>query len=305
MFTLIIKRCAILLMAFISLFTANQGSKWADYSYDHDFEIIEAMPQCPKDTRIMSFNLRCIDVNGVQVKDRLDILVRQIKEIMPDSLGMQEATPEMMKRFRIMLPEYAIVGVERENGGSIFKSGESCPVMFLRTKYCLLDYGNFWLSDTPDVPSFGEGAACKRICTWVKLREKLTGKVFVHVNTHYDHVSEEARVFGANQVMNFIEQNFASLPLFFTADMNTTEGTDTYDIMTEKLIDSRYAAEESVGGLTFHGTNPETHRESVIDFILCTGDVDVRAYRVVTKGIDGRFSSDHFPLYADVRIPCR
>ena len=44
-------------------------------------------------------------------------------------------------------------------------------------------------------------------------------------------------------------------------------------------------------------------KDSIIDYILCTDNCTVDAYRVLTKGVDGRFVSDHFPLYADLRIP--
>ena len=269
----------------------------------HDFPLIapEAKPEGA--ARIMSFNIRCDDVNGVPMKQRTDIAIRQIKEVMPDSLGVQEATPEWMETLQKKLPEYGCVGVARDNGKTRDRKGESCPVLYLRTKYILLDHGDFWLSDTPDEPSYGPGAACRRVCTWAKLKDIKTGAVYVHVNTHFDHVSEEARVLGGEIVNRYIEEHFADVPVVFTADMNTRENGEAYATMTQNLVNTRHTAADSVGYGTFHACSPETHANHYIDFVLCSGDIQALTYRTVTAGVDGRFVSDHFPIYADVVIP--
>ena len=36
--------------------------------------------------------------------------------------------------------------------------------------------------------------------------------------------------------------------------------------------------------------------------VLCSDDFSVEAYRTVTKGFSGRFTSDHFPIYADLKF---
>lgn len=303
MFSLTFKRFIVSLMALVALFGSYRQEQWADSYETHEFPLIAAEAQAEGTTRIMSFNIRCADVNGVEVKDRLSLGVRQILEVMPDSLGLQEVTAEWMKELDKRLWMYGWAGIERDEGKDPKKGGESCPVFYLKAKYKLLDSGNFWLSDTPDVPSFGPGAACKRICTWVKLQERGTGRVYVHVNTHFDHVSKEARSAGAEIVTRFIAENFAGLPVVFTADMNARETEPVYAVMTAALPDARLKAADAMSFGTFHACSPETHTDSIIDYILCTDNCTVDAYRVLTKGVDGRFVSDHFPLYADLRIP--
>ena len=297
---LILKRLIVLAVAVISLFTARSADQYADNYADHEFPLIAAERQKPCTVRVMSYNIRCWDVNGVEVSQRTDPGVRQILEVMPDSVGLQEATSEWMKVLQKKLVGYAWVGVDRDNGVSPLDGGESCPIFYLKTRFRLLDSGNFWLSETPDVPSFGPGAACRRICTWARLQNRLTGETYVHVNTHFDHVSEEARQAGAEIVSRYIEEHFADEAVVFTADMNTTETRPAYETMTRNLIDARYAAADAVSYGTFHACSPETHADYTIDFILCSPSVRVCSYRVVTKGVDGRFTSDHFPLYADV-----
>ncbi|MCR5782855.1 MAG: endonuclease/exonuclease/phosphatase family protein [Clostridia bacterium] len=275
----------------------------ADSYAGHDFPLIGPDAKTENTTRIMSFNVRCADVNGIDVPFRSELVPRQIEEVMPDSVGLQEATAEWMGILEKRLTDYAWVGLERDNGKAADKGGEACPIFWLKAKYRLLDHGDFWLSDTPDQPSVGPGAACKRICTWAKLKNRRTGAVYVHVNSHFDHVSEEARVLGGEIVNCYIEEHFAGIPVVFTADMNTKENGEAYKTMTTNLLNARHAAPDCVDYGTFHNCRPETHADSYIDFVLCSDDIDVLAYRTVTAGIDGRFVSDHFPIYADVMIP--
>ena len=275
----------------------------ADSFAGHDFPLIGPEAKAAGATRIMSFNVRCTDVNGVDAAYRSELVPQEILAVQPDSVGLQECTAEWMKALKKMLPQYGWVGLERENGERADKGGESCPIFYLKTKYIVLDHGDFWLSDTPDEPSIGPGAACKRICTWAKLKNIRTGEVYAHVNTHFDHVSEEARVLGGEIVNRYIKEHFADVPVVFTADMNTSENGEAYAVMTERLNDARVTAADCVDFGTFHACRPETHADTHIDFVLCSRNISVRAYRTVTAGIDGRFVSDHFPIYADVTIP--
>ncbi len=269
----------------------------------HDFPLIEPAEKAENATRIMSYNLRCEDVNGVAADQRRDIVAEQIRQVQPDSFGVQEATAAWMKSLTKQLPAYSWVGLERDNGKAANKGGEACAVFYLKAKYQLLDHGDFWLSDTPDQPSIGPGAACKRICTWAKLKDRRTGAVYVHVNTHFDHVSEEARVLGAQIVTAYINEHFEGLPVVFTADLNTKAGGEAYRTMTANLFDTRLAAADSVSFGTFHACRPETHADDYIDFVLCSENIQALTYRTVTAGVNGRFVSDHFPIYADVVIP--
>lgn len=303
MFILIIKRIVVTVMAITALFSSADGREFTDYCGDYDFPSIAAENQKVGTLRIMSYNIRCADVNGTDVSDRLDIGIRQIKEVMPDSLGIQEATPEWMKALDKELKLYGWIGLDRDTGRPATESGESCPIFYLKSKFTLVDSGSFWISDTPDVPSFGPGAGCIRICTWAKLRDRLTGREYVHVNTHYDHVSEEARVQGALIVTKYISENFADVPVVFTADMNTDEKGEAYATMTGNLTDARFAAKDCVTYGTFHaGKDPSLRADYYIDFVLFSDAFEAAAYRTVTKGVNSRFTSDHFPIYADLKL---
>ena len=303
---LLLKRLVILIMAVISLFLTPKADQYADWYGEHEFPIIAAESQKPGTVRVMSYNIRCRDVNGEPAVQRTDPGTRQIMEVMPDSVGIQEATAQWMKYLDEKLVLYDWVGLDRDEGGSPMEGGESCPVFYLKSRFKLLDSGTFWLSDTPNEPSYGPDAACRRICTWAKLQNRLTGEVYVHVNSHFDHKSEAARAAGAEIVTSFISEHFADVPVVFTADMNASVLEQTYAIMTSDLCNASLVADDAVTFTTFHGGDPETHTDYINctgDYILCSPEIHVNSFRVVTKGVDGRFTSDHFPLYADIVLP--
>ncbi len=303
MLTLMLKRIMILALAIFAVFTNHTGKGNTDWYGDYDFSIIAAEKQAPCTLRIMSFNIRAGGVNGNKTTDRITIGLSQIFEIMPDSFGLQEATNIWMVALDQRLSMYDWVGVDVDSGGDVLKGGIGNPIFYLKGKFKLLDSGNFWISDTPDEPSYGPGAACIRACTWVKLQNRLTGDVYVHVNTHFDHVSEEARVQGGLIVNRFIEEHFPDIPVVFTADLNTTDKGEAYATMTQNLSDTRLTAKDCIPYGTFHGgKDPSKKADYFIDFVLCSDDFEAAAYRTVTKGFNGRFTSDHFPIYADLKF---
>ena len=297
-----IRKITSFFIAIVTFLTVGTGADLDDSFEGHDFPLISASEKEEGKTRIMSFNIRCSDVNGVPVRKRASIVALEINKIAPDVFGVQECTGEWITDLGILLPQYACIGVDRDTGRKI-TGGEHACVFYLRSKFKLLDSGDFWLSDTPDVPSFGPGAACRRVCTWAKLLNRSTGETFVHVNTHFDHVSEEARVLAGNFVNAFIQEHFSGMNVIFTAHLNTTANGEAYKKMTENLFDARLNADNSVPFGTFHGLDPEGKADYVIDFILCSPGIHVSEYRTVTEGINGRFVSDHFPIYADITFP--
>lgn len=293
-----------ILAFFIGIFYAATGSLGivtGDSMYGHEFPIIEAAELADGDIRIMSFNTRYSDVNGVGLFFRKDIIREQIAELQPDSVGLQEATRATMKYLRRNLTGYKCVGVDRDHGKENGK-GEYTAIFYREDKYTAVDSGNFWLSETPDEPSYGPEAGCRRVCTWVILENKETGIRFVHINTHFDNVSGNARTFAANMLSEYIKANFDGMNVVFTADMNTNYGAP-YNKMTSVLADTRYSAKDSQLYCTFHDGNPETRADCVLDYVLCSPEIKVSSFRAVTAGVAGRMSSDHFPIYADIRLP--
>ncbi len=261
------------------------------------FPIYAPEAQTEGTIRVMSFNIRYADVNGVPATLRRTIVYDEICAVNPDSFGVQEAKLDWMTYLRLMLTDYKSVGNGRDGGSR----GEHNAIFYRSDKYDLIDSGTFWLSDTPDKPSMALDAACRRVCTWAVLEDKASSMRYVHVNSHFDNRGEEARKFEAEMVSSFIDERFADLPVVFTADLNSFSYETAYRTMTRSLIDTRETADKSEVYSTFHDGDPENCYE-VIDYILCSDDFHAVAFKTVTAGIDGRFVSDHFPIYADLRL---
>lgn len=287
-----------IIMSFITMITSMFGiiQNRPDNSVVQGFETKEAGAM-----RIMSFNIRCTNVGKDSWEDRIGIVSQTIIESEADSVGVQEATPEWMAALNETIGDtYAYVGVGRDDGDN---EGEYSAIFYLKGKYNVVDSGTFWLSETPDKVSFGWDAACRRVCTWVVLQNKETAEKYVHINSHFDHVGIAARKNSVDMIVNKAKE-YTDLPVVFTADMNVKQGSDNYNQFIESgvLRDTKFATTNTMDYCTYHDTKPQNHKDDVIDYVMINEHFDAVAYRVVTEGIDGRFVSDHYPIYADLII---
>lgn len=251
--------------------------------------------------RIMSFNIRCTNVGDDTWEDRIGIVSQTMLESGADSIGVQEATPEWMKALEENIGnKYAHVGVGRDDGKS---EGEHSAIFYLKEKYNALDSGTFWLSETPDKPSYGWDAVCRRVCTWVLLENKSNGVKYVHINTHFDHIGVAARRNSVDMIVKKAAE-FTDIPVVFTADMNVVQGSENYNqfVNSGVLADTKFAAPDTMSYCTYHDTHPEQNKDEVIDYVMINSKFKALTYKVLTDGIDGRFVSDHYPIYADLDI---
>ncbi len=290
---------AAIVMSFLTMIMSIFGFV---QDYNESTKVIQGFEQKEENTmRIMSFNIRCTNVGTDSWEDRIDIVSQTMLDSEADSIGVQEATPEWMATLKETVGEkYACVGVGRDDGAN---EGEYSAVFYLKDKYDVIDSGTFWLSETPDEPSFGWDAACRRVCTWVHLIDKDTEQEYIHMNSHFDHVGIEARRNSVNMIIEKAK-SYTDIPVVFTADMNVVEGSENYEqfVNSDYFYDTKKQAPDSMDYCTYHDTNPALHKDDVIDYVMINDGFTAKTYRVVTEGIDGRYVSDHFPVYADLTV---
>jgi len=84
-----------------------------------------------------------------------------------DIFGIQEGFHHQI--MDILEPgDYDYVGVGRDDGK---EAGEHSAILYKRERFLVLDKGDFWFSETPDIPSKGwDATCCNRICSWVKFK---------------------------------------------------------------------------------------------------------------------------------------
>ncbi len=191
---------------------------------------------------------------GTDTTMRADILRDVIDRYRPDSIGMQEVTLAWLAAFEDFAfnDSYAGVGEGRSD------SYEACLIYYRTDKYELVDSGTFWLSDTPDVKgsSYAE-ALYPRICTWVHLRDRVTGFEYVHVNTHLDHLGggkggNELRGKQAEVLLEFVRQ-LGDMPMVMTGDFNTTPSDGKGSLHPAYAYITGYESFEAADGTAVKG----------------------------------------------------
>lgn len=230
---------------------------------------------------------------------RKDTVAAFIKAQNLDIVGMQEVLYNQLEDLKARLPEYAEVGVGREDGKT---KGEYSPLFYKKDRFEVLDSNTFWLSQYPDSVGFiGWDGACCRIATWAKLKDKKSGKIFMAVNTHFDHVGVEARKKGALLIIDKIKEIVGDQPAVLTGDFNVSEESEAYQTITSNefvLKDAMKIAKETDGvKYTFHdfGRVPQAEREK-IDFIFVTPQINVLKNYIPEEGKEaGKILSDHNP----------
>ena len=121
------------------------------------------------------------------------------------------------------------------------------------------------------------------------------------MNTHLDHVSEEARIKGIQQICEFIRSKFGeSMPLLLTGDFNAVPGTPTIDAADELLTDVRRASGSNNFEKTYHGYGK--NEGSCIDFIYINEQLGCSKFEVVKECEGEAIQSDHFGLRAMIEF---
>ena len=257
--------------------------------------------------RVMSFNIRVLNTSDAaenQWTNRADNVCALITELQPDLLGVQEAVPQQYEDVKAGLDGYASIFAGRDDG----TKGEGTPLFYRADRFRLVDSGHFWLSPTPNQPSIGWNASCNRIAVWAVLEDVATGKSFVYLNTHFDHVSEEARVESAKLIKETVRGIAPNLPFVFNADFNLNDKSEGYDLLVNysyPCIDTWKAAAETEGGpgtLDIWGTYPNV-ADNKIDFIFASKGTTVERSVICPAANEaGEYYSDHKAIYADIAL---
>ncbi len=263
-------------------------------------EAADITPGDPSKITMMSCNLRCLTPLDLGKKSwfyRADLITKDIESQTPGIIGFQEATRWQYQYMVDVLPGFDSVITYRDNS----PLSEGCPIFYDTALYTLVDKGSFWLSETPEVMSKDWGSACYRVCGYVILTDKASGKDFVVFNTHLDHVSDEARIKGIQVVLDKIAQ-FGGLPAVIMGDLNALEGSETYISATENFLDARYAATDTMESHTYQNWgNPENFKRLDYFMISKTGILAER-YSVVPAVHDGVYASDHCPITLTITL---
>jgi len=258
--------------------------------------------------RVMSYNIR-YDNPGDSVHawpHRKERVVNLIRYHQADLLGLQEVLEHQLDYLDSALEDYAQVGVGRDDGKS---AGEFSPIFYREDKFELLEWGTFWLSETPDVPSKSWDAALPRIATWTQLKHIKTQDTLYCFNTHFDHRGTLAREKSAQLIRDKIEEIAGSYPTVVTGDFNANPTSAPYramlaeqglnDALEESQLPHQGALSSFSGFVVAHGLQPERR----IDYIFVSPTIQVFRHAILTDHQEGAYPSDHLPVIASVSLP--
>ena len=264
--------------------------------------IIPATMGCKKGDqtlKVISYNIRVGKAkDGPNEWDlRKPASPAMIADQQPDIFGLQEALKMQLDYLEETCPDYDHVGVHRDDGK---QKGEVMAIFWNTKTQEMLKWGNFWLSETPEVPSKGWDAACFRTATWALLKDKRYNKKYYYVNTHLDHLGQEARAKGLKLIVDRIDDiNPEGYPMILTGDFNVDLGDPCLNSLKGRMESVRDIAPVTDSLDTFQGFGTGQYGNRVIDYIYESGFSAAPSFETITKTYENiPFISDHYPVAA-------
>jgi len=258
-----------------------------------------------QELNVMTFNIR-LNIKSDSLNAwpyRKDNAASQIKFHHVHILGVQEALHDQMMDLSQSLHRYKYTGVGRDDGKT---KGEYSAIFYDTARLKLIQSSTFWLSLTPEVPgSKSWDAAITRIVTWAKFRDIASKRTWFVFNTHFDHMGKEARKESAKLLKQRVKDIAGAEPVIIMGDFNSKPSDDPIKILVEAGDQGRFIDTKAISITPHYGpqgtfnafTSKETDNEP-IDFIFIKGKWKVLQHATISQTWGGRFSSDHFPVFA-------
>ncbi len=271
-----------------------------------------SLPAGGGELSVMSFNIRYGTANDGENRweTRREMVCDLIRRHDCDVVGLQEALRFQIDEIRQALPQYAEIGVGRDDGKT---KGEYSNILYRTDRLSVAASDTFWLSDTPEVvASTSWGNSITRICTWARFIHKASGKAFYHFNTHLDHQSQPAREKGVMLIDRRIAKRAYPEPVILTGDFNASESNPAIRYVkgdkqasakpVVRLVDTfRVLHPEATVVGTFNGFKGE-RSGAKIDYVFALPGVNVLEAKIIFDMPDGRCPSDHYPVMARLEL---
>src|SRR4030095_521926 len=262
-----------------------------------------------QELNVMTFNIR-LNTSSDDLDawpHRTDKVASQILFHGVELLGVQEALHDQMVDLKERLPRFNYVGVGRDDGK---EKGEYSAIFYDTTRLQPLESQTFWLSETPTAPgSKSWDAAITRIVTWAKFKDKKAGMTFFAFNTHFDHMGKVARRESAKLLLNRVREIAGDIPAVITGDFNSEPKDEPIQIITDKnnplhLEDTKEICQTPHYGPsgTFNGFKSKERSDQPIDYIFINKQWNVLRHATISQTWEGRFASDHFAVFATLRL---
>ncbi len=263
--------------------------------------------------RVMTFNIRYNNPgDGINAwPNRKAWVAKLIRFHDADVVGVQEALHGMLVDLDTLLPEYSRVGVGRTDGKN---AGEFSAILYKRSRVEMLENQTFWLSTNPEAVGVKAwDAALERVATWGRFRDLASGCTYLHLNTHFDHVGEQARQESAKLIRRRLGAIAGTLPVIVTGDLNASPNSAAYATFTSgtvdgglaPLVDGYVSSREGNYGPTTSSNGFKEIGGNRIDYVMVSPGITVLKHGILTDRWEQRFPSDHLPVIASLTMRCR
>lgn len=254
---------------------------------------------------VMTFNLRLDvpDPGDRAWKVRRAAVAEVFRWHLPDVCGTQEGRPNQLLDLHRLLPDYQSVGEDRRGDGK----DEACAIFFRTDRFACLEWGDFYLSESPDAPGSITPAwqnRLPRMATWAVLEERGGEKLLV-CNVHLDHESATARERGTTLILQRLGEmrlvRAEHLPVLVLGDFNAQPGepgraglanarcggTTLQDVLESRPVEDSRTRHDFAG-----------EARVAIDTIYHDSRLLPREVRIDRERRNGVWPSDHFPVVA-------
>lgn len=253
------------------------------------------------DFSLMSFNTMCDFCHKVDAdvfSTRRNYVQSIVEEYQADIIALQEVrSGEQVKYLTQNLKNYQLLYTD-----SALISYADPAIAINKSKFEVLDHGQFWLGPKSGDFSLGWKFALPRQALWVKLKALADAKTFIFISSHFDNRIENL-LGAAKMVQDFISKQ--NLPVLFAGDTNLVPEYQGYKILMGENLANAFDQKESFAikgeakkdeDLCYYRKGDE-FPACRVDHVLFTKahDWKVKEWAIDTKkfGPQDRFPSDH------------
>ena len=139
-------------------------------------------------------------------------------------------------------------------------------------------------------------AACYRTTTWVKLRDKESGKEFYFFNTHLDHKGRVAQAESVKLIVEKIKEIAGEeATVILGGDFNVAPEDEVLAPLGSFMQEARTTAAAADDKGTFNGWG-RRKAKSVIDHVFYRGTAECHSYSILDGDYGAPYISDQYPV---------
>lgn len=233
---------------------------------------------------------------------RRNFLAKILLEYGPQIIGTQEGRIDQLQDLHSLLPDFLLLDQHRP-----WIKERMYPCLYIRREFFeVLDSGDTWLSETPDVvASKSFNSTFPRLMTWAKLQIKESTSKILVINTHLDHIEETTRIEQCQVLINQINRLWDKTSfLILLGDFNTSPYSEVMKLILNELpeLQDSWKIQNKIEEASFHAFLGTVDYAQRIDWIMTDKRFEVLESHMDKRQEKGIYPSDHYPVITKVKF---